>query len=125
MRVVAGTARGRALRAPKGHDIRPTSDRVREAVFNSLTSLDAVEGATVYDLFAGTGAMGIEALSRGAAQVTFVDHDRTAVASIEANLAATGLGGPAATVVRADVGRWLATAPPADLAVVDPPYATD
>src|SRR5437763_7505388 len=124
MRVVAGTARGRSLRAPAGEDIRPTSDRVREAIFNSLTSMDAIEDATVYDLFAGTGALGIEALSRGAAHVTFVDRDRAAIAAIEANLAATGLAASQATVVRADVIRWLANAPPVDLALVDPPYAT-
>src|SRR3954452_20915171 len=103
MRVVAGTARGRPLRAPRGNDIRPTSDMVREAIFNSLTSMDAIADATVYDLFAGTGALGIEALSRGAAHVTFVDHDRTAIAAIEANLAATGLADrQAVAIVRAD-----------------------
>jgi 16S rRNA (guanine966-N2)-methyltransferase len=129
MRVVAGTARGRPLRAPRGLGIRPTSDRVREAIFNSLTSLDAVEDATVYDLFAGTGALGIEALSRGAAHVTFVDHDAAATRAIEENLAATGLAsaGPATTIVRADVTRWLASASShlVDLALLDPPYATD
>src|SRR5436853_535402 len=124
MRVVAGTARGRPLRAPRGDAIRPTSDRVREAIFNSLTSLGAIEGATVADLFAGTGALGIEALSRGAGHVTFVDQDREAIATIDANLAATGLAGAPASVVRADVARWIATAAPVDLALLDPPYAT-
>ena len=81
MRVVAGTARGRQLRSPRGRTIRPTSDRVREGIFNSLGSLTDLEGATVLDLFAGTGALGIEALSRGAAAVTFVDDDRAAVAA--------------------------------------------
>lgn len=86
-----------------------------------LADLDAVEGATVADLFAGTGAMGIEALSRGASAATFVDDDPAAVRVIGANLAATGLSGPA-TVVRQEVGRWLAGAPAVDLALVDPPY---
>src|SRR5438093_104252 len=102
MRVVAGTARGRRLQAPPGRDVRPTSDRVREAVFSSLASLDVIEGATVADLFAGSGAMGVEALSRGAASATFVDSSAAAVAAIRANLADTGLAGTA-TVVRADV----------------------
>src|SRR5690348_13221449 len=100
MRVVAGTAGGRRLRAPKGTTIRPTSDRVRESIFNSLQSMDAIEGAAVADLFAGTGALGIEALSRGAASAIFVDEDRAAAALIRDNLAATGLAGPAATVVQ-------------------------
>jgi 16S rRNA (guanine966-N2)-methyltransferase len=125
MRVVAGTARGRRLRAPKGHAIRPTSDRVRESIFNSLDSMDAVQGTRVADLFAGTGALGIEALSRGAASATFVDDDRAAIAVIRDNLAATGLAGPAATVVQADAIRWASTAGPVDLAVADPPYAFD
>lgn len=105
--------------------MRPTSDRVREAVFSTLGSLGAVAGATVADLFAGTGAMGIEALSRGAASVTFVDADSVAVATIRANLAATGLDGPAATVVRAGVEAWEVTAAPVDVAFLDPPYSFD
>ena len=120
VRVVAGTAKGRKLTAPPGRDVRPTSDRVREAVFSSLVSMDAVEGASVLDLFAGSGALGIEALSRGAATATFVDDDPQAVATVEANLVATGLDG--GTVVRADALRWLESAPRLDLALVDPPY---
>ncbi len=96
MRVVGGEARGRRFDAPPGTLTRPTSDRVREAVFGILGSLPAevgggVEEATVADLFAGSGALGIEALSRGAARVAFVDTDRQAAATIEANLAALGL----------------------------------
>ena len=124
MRVVAGIARGRRLQAPPGREVRPTSDRVREAVFSSLASLDAVVDATVADLFAGSGAMGIEALSRGARRATFVDSSPAAVAAIRANLTTTELG-DAATVVRADVLRWLEGAPAVDLALVDPPYAFD
>jgi 16S rRNA (guanine966-N2)-methyltransferase len=122
MRVVAGSARGRRLRAPAGNITRPTSDRVREAIFASLSSMGVVEGATVADLFAGTGAMGIEALSRGAAAVTFVETDRDAVEAIHANLTATGFTGE---VVRVDVVRWASRGQPVDLALVDPPYTFD
>lgn len=123
MRVVAGVAGGRRLRAPAGRKVRPTSERVREALFNSLGSLDAIEGAGVLDLFAGTGALGIEALSRGAASATFVEADLRAVRAIEENLALTGLG-ERARVVHADVVRFLAGGPePVDVAFADPPYA--
>jgi 16S rRNA (guanine966-N2)-methyltransferase len=122
MRVVAGTARGRLLRAPPGTDTRPTSDRVREAIFNALHSLGAVVDARVADLFAGSGALGIEALSRGASSCTFVEHDRAACEVIEANLAHCNLAG--GTVARADVVRWLeVTRGPFDLVLADPPYA--
>ena len=106
MRVVAGVAGGLRLLAPPGRRLRPTTDRVREAMFSSLTSLNAVGGARVLDLFAGTGALGIEALSRGAAWATFVDADHAAIRTIEQNLAATRLGGTA-TVVRSDALRFL------------------
>jgi 16S rRNA (guanine966-N2)-methyltransferase len=119
VRVVAGTAKGRPLVAPPGTDTRPTSDRVREAIFNALGSLDAVAGARVLDLFAGSGALGIEALSRGAASATFVDTSPKAVEAVRANLAATGLTG---TVIRADAHRY--DDGPFDLALLDPPYAT-
>src|SRR5947209_3734690 len=126
MRIVAGTAKGRPLRAPKGTRTRPTSDRVREAIFNTLWSLDAIDGATVADLFAGSGALGIEALSRGAASVVFVDDDADAVATIHANLATTGFADDA-TVVRRDAVRWAVSDPAAaqhfDLVLADPPYA--
>jgi 16S rRNA (guanine966-N2)-methyltransferase len=124
VRVVAGSARGRRLVTPTGATTRPTADRVREATFNALGSLGVVEGAAVLDLFAGSGAMGIEALSRGAAAATFVDRDPRAVAAVRANLVATGLA-DRATVVRADAERWLAGAGRFDVAVLDPPYATD
>jgi len=101
---------------------------VREATFNALQSLGAVEGARVVDLFAGSGALGIEALSRGASHATFVDRDRRAVAAIEENLAATGLAG-AATVRTQSVERVLdevaATGERWTLALVDPPYSFD
>ncbi len=127
MRVIGGELRGRRLAAPSGNGIRPTSDRVREAIFDILYSQGGVEGAQVVDLFAGSGALGIEALSRGAASVTFVDQDPVALEAIRANLASVGLAEAErdgdATVVRADADRWVATtASRYDLALVDPPY---
>jgi 16S rRNA (guanine966-N2)-methyltransferase len=126
LRVIAGSARGRRLVAPDGTATRPTGDRVREATFNALGSLDALEGATVLDLFAGSGALGIEALSRGAAHVTFVDHDRRAIRAIEANLATTGLA-DRATVRSASADAVVAEAARRgerwQLALLDPPYA--
>ena len=123
--MIAGTARGRRLVAPAGTTTRPTPDRVREATFNALGSLGAVADATVLDLFAGSGALGIEALSRGAARCTFVDADRPARAAVEANLATCGHG-RLATVVAAPAERFLADwarrRHPFDLAFLDPPY---
>lgn len=114
---------------PPGRQTRPTSDRVREAIFNALVSLGAVADAAVIDLFAGSGALGIEALSRGAASCVFVDHDRAAVATIRENLATARVpGDPTVRVVQAEVERWLSAQPapgPFDLAFADPPYAYD
>ena len=122
MRVIAGTARNRRLVTPPGATTRPTPERVREATFNALGSLDAVVGARVLDLFAGSGALGIEALSRGAAHATFVDRDRHAVQAVEANLVTCGLA-ELATVVHAPVERFLATTDQRwDLSLLDPPY---
>ena len=126
MRVVAGTARGRRLEAPGGRETRPTSDRVREAVFNALGSLGVVEDAEVLDLFAGTGALGIEALSRGARRCTFVERDRAARALVGRNLTGTGVADQA--VVTGDSAeRFVAQAGADgrsfDLALLDPPYA--
>jgi 16S rRNA (guanine966-N2)-methyltransferase len=122
MRVVAGTAKGRRLQGPTDSAVRPTSDRVREAMFDVLASMDVVDGASVADLFAGTGALGIEALSRGASTAVLVDQDKAALDALKVNLVTTGLYARA-TVVDADVLTWLATAAPVDLAFVDPPYA--
>ena len=126
MRVISGAARGRRLVAPEGASPRPTSDRVREATFNALGSLGAVADATVLDLFAGSGALGIEALSRGAAHATFVDHDRAAVRAITANLESCGFTA-SATVVTSPVDRFLTGLRDErwDLALVDPPYQHD
>ena len=124
VRVVAGAARGRRLAVPPGRTVRPTSDRVREALFNALGSLDALRGASVLDLFAGSGALGIEALSRGAARATFVDSDAAALTCVRANLATCGFE-RAAAVVRGDAVSWAATGAHHDLALLDPPYAFD
>ena len=123
VRIVAGSARGRRLVAPGGTATRPTGDRVREATFNALASLGALDGAVVLDLYAGSGAMGLEALSRGASSATFVDRDPKALAAIRANVAATGFS-DVSRVVRGDVPRFLAEQrDPVDLAVLDPPYS--
>ncbi len=125
MRVVAGSARGRRLSAPAGSGTRPTADRVRQATFNALDSRGVVAGAVVLDAFAGSGALGIEALSRGAERVTFVERDRAARRVVEANLAATGLEGRA-RVVGDDAFTYLAaTSERFDLVLLDPPHATD
>jgi 16S rRNA (guanine966-N2)-methyltransferase len=124
MRIIAGEHRGARIFAPPGRETRPTSDRVRENVFNIIAPW--VEGARVLDLYAGSGAMGLEALSRGAAAAVFVEKDQGAAAVIDANLRASGLAGPAATVIRWDVVRWLAEPnvdAAFDLVLVDPPYA--
>jgi 16S rRNA (guanine966-N2)-methyltransferase len=122
-RVIAGSAKGIRLRAP-GSGTRPLADRVKQTLFAILEP--DLEGARVLDLFAGSGAAGIEALSRGAAAATFVEKDQGAAAVIEANLRLTGLAGATASIVRWDVVRWLAEAhsePAYDLVIVDPPYA--
>src|SRR5680860_729985 len=100
MRVVAGSARGRILRSPEGDATRPTSDRVREAVFNALFSRGPLAGLRVADLYAGSGALGIEAISRGATDVWFVESDRAAVAVIEDNLDTLGFRDVATVVPR-------------------------
>jgi len=125
MRVVGGVARGRRLVAPPGDTTRPTIDRVREAIFNALWSRGLVADARVLDLFAGSGANGIEALSRGAAHATFVDTDANARKAIAENLATTGLADRADLVAdRAE--RFLQRNPGRyDLAICDPPYAFD
>ena len=117
LRVVAGTLGGRRLYTPVGARTRPTADRVREALFSILGPVD---GLRVLDLFAGSGALGIEALSRGAASATFVDSSSQAVAAVRRNLEALGVEGE---VGRRDALRWLAGAEgPYDLVFADPPY---
>lgn len=124
MRVVAGTLRGRPIVAPPGSATRPTTDRVREAMFNSLESLGAIDGASVVDLFAGSGALGIEALSRGANRCTFVERDRDALRSIRANIDKLGLN-DRTTVTSGDVLTTIGVLRGLDLVLVDPPYGFD
>jgi 16S rRNA (guanine966-N2)-methyltransferase len=120
MRVVAGTARGVPLRSPRGGDTRPITDRVKETLFAIIGA--RVIDAVVLDLYAGSGAIGIEALSRGAAHVTFVERGRDALAAMRDNLARTRLDANA-TVVGDDVLRFLVQpSGPFDLALLDPPY---
>lgn len=125
MRVIAGRFRGRRLPARPPSGVRPTSDRVREAIFDMLWNLDAVDGAEVVDLFCGTGAMGIEAWSRGASRVVFVDRDRAALEATGTNCRAVGLDASDAELVRGDLPSWLVGSGPVDLAFCDPPYAFD
>jgi 16S rRNA (guanine966-N2)-methyltransferase len=121
VRIIAGDHKGARIFAPKGQDTRPTSDRAREAAFNLIGPVD---GASVLDLFAGSGAMGLEALSRGAGSVVFVEHDRDACRAIDRNLDKLHLTG--ATVIQRDAGQALAAEASAgrryDLVLVDPPY---
>jgi 16S rRNA (guanine966-N2)-methyltransferase len=123
MRVVAGELRGRHFEGPPGLDTRPTTDKVREAMFNALGSLDLVRDATVADLFAGSGGLGIEALSRGAVHVTFVERDRGALGVLRDNLRALGLEGNS-KVVPGDALVMVAGLD-VDLVLADPPYDFD
>ena len=135
-RVIAGSARGRRLKVPSGLTTRPTADRAREGLFSSLLSLLDLEGARVLDLYAGSGALGLEALSRGAGSATLVESDPDAVAVLRANV--EHLGFPAASVVAQPVERFLAGGsgaaggageaeqqPRYDLVLLDPPYELD
>jgi 16S rRNA (guanine966-N2)-methyltransferase len=126
-RVIAGTARGRALASP-GEGTRPLGDRVKQTLFAILEP--TIRGRAFLDLFAGSGAAGIEALSRGSASAVFVERDAGAIAAIQRNLAATGLAGPAARVERSQVGSWFNAlakgggrpAGPFAAILIDPPY---
>lgn len=126
MRISGGEWRGRSLRAPKGLTTRPTSDFLRQAIFNLLGA--RVQGARVLDLFAGCGALGLEALSRGAAEALFVEQDRQAVAALGANLAALGAA-PRGRLVAGEALRSLAhlarTGEQFDCVLLDPPYGGD
>ena len=117
MRVITGTARGRKLLEPAGMDIRPTTDQVKEAIFNILQG--DVEGRRVLDLFAGTGQLGIEALSRGAESCVFVDESREAVKLVKANLEKCGFSGE---VFQGDALRFLESREKYGLIFLDPPY---
>ena len=121
MRIIAGSRKGARIFAPRGESTRPTADRVREAAFNLIGPID---GASVLDLYAGSGAMGLEALSRGAARVTFVESDRAAVATIRRNLDKLDLTG--AEIAHQDASRRVAADAGSgrryDLVLIDPPY---
>lgn len=128
MRIVAGTHKGRSLAAPPGRNVRPTSDRVRESAFNILEhrgwgegGMSAVAGAVVLDAFCGTGAMGLEALSRGAAHATFLDNARTALAACRENVAKLGEAARA-DVLMGDALRPVRPREACTLAFLDPPY---
>jgi len=123
MRIIAGLAKGRRLAAPPGAQVRPTADRVREALFSSLQP--RLPGARVLDLYAGSGALGLEAISRGAAHATLVERDRRTLTVLRANVDAVGL--PGVVVLAQDVAAVLAgevPGAPFDLAFADPPYRT-
>lgn len=124
MRVIAGEYRSRVLNAPRGFDTRPTSDRLRETLFNVLAP--RIEGAVFLDLYAGSGAVGIEALSRRAREAIFVEHAETALRAIRANLASLGIKGGYALEARsvgAALHRLAEAGKRADLVFLDPPYA--
>ncbi|ORV18310.1 16S rRNA (guanine(966)-N(2))-methyltransferase RsmD [Mycobacterium celatum] len=123
-RIIAGVAGGRRIAVPQ-RGTRPTTDRVREALFNVLSARLDLSGISVLDLYAGSGALGLEALSRGAASVLFVESDRRAAAVIERNISTLGLAG--ATLRRGSVSAVLAggAAAPVDLVLADPPYDVD
>ena len=122
-RLISGVAGGRRLKVPRS-GVRPTGDRAREALFNSLGSLLELRGSTVLDLYAGSGALGLEALSRGASRVVFVESSPGVLPVLRENLAAVGL--PGGRVVAGPVSGVLGGPPPArfDLVLADPPYAT-
>ena len=117
MRVITGSARGRRLKTPEGMDIRPTTDNVKESVFNIL-QFD-IEGRRVLDLFAGTGQLGIECLSRGAREAVFIDADRDAVKIVKENLKTCGFSAP---VLQQDALSYLNNCGKFDLIFIDPPY---
>jgi 16S rRNA (guanine966-N2)-methyltransferase len=128
-RIVAGVAGGRRLAVPP-HGTRPTSDRVREAVFSALQARRDLNGVRVLDLYAGSGALGLEALSRGAAHVRFVESDRRASAVLRRNVETLGLGGLGGTAVQVTTGAVQAVlhgdpGDPYDVVLADPPYALD
>ena len=120
MRVISGTVRGKRLKEPSDYSIRPTTDMVKEALFN-IIQFD-IEGRRVLDLFAGTGQLGIECLSRGAASVTFVDQSKESVAIVKQNLKTCGFE---ARVVQTDSIGFLSRADKYDIILLDPPYATN
>lgn len=128
IRIVAGEYGGRRIAAPPGRSTRPTSEKVRGAIFNVLAARGTIEDAVVWDLYAGSGAMGIEALSRGARHSIFVESSRRAAEGIRATLESLGIPRERWTVAAERVGGWLSHAPPPDgplIVLADPPYAAN
>ncbi|WP_420637550.1 16S rRNA (guanine(966)-N(2))-methyltransferase RsmD [Candidatus Poriferisocius sp.] len=125
LRIIAGEARGRPLHTPAGSDVRPSTARVREATFNSLHSQGRLQGAEVLDLFAGTGALGLEALSRGAASATFVERDPAALTALRANLATTGYEARGRVVAGDVMAELPRLGRHYGVALCDPPYRFD
>lgn len=123
MRITGGIGRGRTLKVPAGTKVRPTSDKVKQALFNILG--DRIAGARLLDLFAGAGAIGIEALSRGAAQAVFVDASRESLAVIRRNIDSLGLGGRAQVVAARAESFLKRPSGPYDIVFLDPPYRTE
>jgi 16S rRNA (guanine966-N2)-methyltransferase len=125
-RIIAGQARGRRLAVPPGRSTRPTSDRTREGLFGTVTAIrGGLDGAAVLDLYAGSGAVGLESLSRGATDVLLVESDAKAARVIKENIATVGLPGARLATGRVDrvLARGRDTAPPRDFVFADPPYA--
>ena len=124
MRIIAGEYRGRTIKAPEGRNTRPTTDRVRESLMSALNSaLDGFEGIRVYDVFAGSGALGMECLSRGAEFALFTEHDAKTAALIKQNLESLGVPPRAYRVQKADVFATRVFGGPFQLVMLDPPYA--
>ena len=119
MRIITGSLKGRRLVAPKGQSVRPTSDRLRETLFNVLG--DSIVGTRVLDAFAGTGAIGIEALSRGAIHVTFIESDARAIRVVSDNIRACGVA-EACAIIRHDFLSVRPSGAPVDIVIADPPY---
>lgn len=124
-RIIAGTARGRRLVVPPDDRVRPTKDRVKAAVFSALDARGLIDDAVVVDLYAGSGALGLEALSRGAASVTFVERDRSALGALRTNVGAIAPERYRTAIVAGDALEWLRhSTTTVDLVLADPPYAT-
>ena len=122
MRIISGSKRGMALLGPKGSDTRPITDRVKESLFSVLYKYDIIEGRIIADLFCGTGSMGLEAISRGAAKAIFVDSSRAAIERLESNIQKAGFA-EKSKVIRSNAFKIGSGTEPADLIFVDPPYA--
>ncbi|NLC73059.1 MAG: 16S rRNA (guanine(966)-N(2))-methyltransferase RsmD [Ruminococcaceae bacterium] len=120
MRVISGTAKGRKLKTPKGYEVRPTSEMIKESIFSAIQF--EISGKRVLDLFAGTGQMGIEALSRGASEAVFIDSSKSSALLVKENIEACKFN---ARVINTDAISYLKQAEKFDIIFIDPPYDTD